>query len=330
MSFTFEIEAKKRYKEKQDKFFSKYPELKNDDYKGCVYFIGELSPVKNIETEGYKMLYFIKKLEEKGKDMGFYFQNNSLKKILEDYNYDEKNAYEAFRYVKIGHSTQIKRRLKELQTSNPRELILLGVIDNVSMEVEKEMHKYLETLIPGCRKEGEWFDFSLVKYHIRNWLYPYTKNSYKDMGFYDEDQDLLRLVYNEDTEYYRKFLKDGGIAKTLPKKELEWLDRNTQFIKGHTKANKTHLDFWGDLIRKNDCYYKIDSYANYDAYEKLSCVSLFKFVDIAEKMGIKRNISNLKFHIKKAYKYDSLEGLARSLGFQYNFFNKRILNGTSR
>ena len=136
MSFSFEKEAKKKYEEKQNNFFSKYPELKNNNYEGCVYFIGELSPIKNNQTDAYKINAFIRGLEEKG------FKNNCLKKILEEYSYNEKNSYEAFRYVKIGHSTQIKRRLKELQTSNPRELILLGVIDNVGMEVEKEMHKY--------------------------------------------------------------------------------------------------------------------------------------------------------------------------------------------
>jgi hypothetical protein len=59
--------------------------------------------------------------------------------------------------MKIGKATDVGRRLKEIQTSCPYELEIMGVIKCKSeahaFAVEKMAHEYLE----NSRTHGEWF-----------------------------------------------------------------------------------------------------------------------------------------------------------------------------
>ena len=55
--------------------------------------------------------------------------------------------------VKIGRSDNPENRLAKLQTGNPHKLVLYGFIDNVSQELESELHRILDPF----RLEGEWF-----------------------------------------------------------------------------------------------------------------------------------------------------------------------------
>ena len=55
--------------------------------------------------------------------------------------------------VKIGKSNNPEKRLVELQTANPHKLVLYGVIDDVSSELERRLHRILDPF----RLEGEWF-----------------------------------------------------------------------------------------------------------------------------------------------------------------------------
>ena len=311
--FTFKDECKKRYNKRVEEYLSDFPKEKNVD-KGCVYFIGELSPVRASETKASIMLDFIDNLKDKD-------NYKHLEMMLEHYKYQKKyeNNYEAFRYIKIGYSANVKNRLKDLQVASPRELILIGTINNVDQSFEKDLHKYLKTLIYGCNVMGEWFDFSLVKYHVRNWLYPFTKHYYFKDGFYDEEQDLLRALYI-DTYDYRQFLDTPTKPKDLPRKELDWIKSNAyQFSKGLTTANKTHLDLFGDIIRKDDDYFKISN--SYDHRDALSCVSLIKLVKILKETGIKSNMQSLKTIVKDVYNQSGPEELARHFGFRYDFFS---------
>ena len=103
-------------------------------------------------------------------------------------------------------------------------------------------------------------------------------------------------------------------------KELDWIERNAyQFIKGQTTANKAHLDLFGDIIRKDDQYYKINN--SYDCKDALSCVSLIKLIKILKETGIKSNMQSLKNIVKDTYSDSEPEKLARHFGFRYNFFS---------
>ena len=232
-----------------------------------------------------------------------------LKVRIEDYGNENVDKYDAFRYIKIGYSTDVKKRLSSLQTSNPRELILVGIIDNVDQCLEKEIHDYLEDLIPECRVRGEWFDFSLIKPFLSIWLNRYNKDFNEGIGFYDKEQDLLRIV---DIFYERRNVdncskdiitlkSDGKVQrKDLPTKELNWINENiSQYIKGSTTANKNHIDYFGDLIRSGDNYFQIDYSSTFGVNDKLSSNSFKKIYNVIDKMGLKTNVENLKFHLRK-------------------------------
>ena len=55
--------------------------------------------------------------------------------------------------VKIGRSNNPEKRLNKLQTGNPHKLVLYGVIDDVTAELESRLHRILDPF----RLEGEWF-----------------------------------------------------------------------------------------------------------------------------------------------------------------------------
>lgn len=56
--------------------------------------------------------------------------------------------------VKIGYTKNVKRRLKQLQTANGDNLILLGYIEG-DKEVEHQLHQKFDTY--RIRENGEWF-----------------------------------------------------------------------------------------------------------------------------------------------------------------------------
>ncbi len=59
--------------------------------------------------------------------------------------------------VKIGFTNNIKQRMKNIKTSSPLSLKLLGTIDgdrNVEKELHLKFHQYKDNLF------GEWFQWS--------------------------------------------------------------------------------------------------------------------------------------------------------------------------
>lgn len=58
-------------------------------------------------------------------------------------------------FIKIGRSKDPERRLSQLSTGNPSELVILGKISG-GLELEAELHKIFTHL----RKRGEWFKVS--------------------------------------------------------------------------------------------------------------------------------------------------------------------------
>lgn len=62
-------------------------------------------------------------------------------------------------YYKIGISKNPKKRLKQLQTGNSSELKL---IYSYPSEYANKIEKSLHGLLSHCKKEGEWFELSLI------------------------------------------------------------------------------------------------------------------------------------------------------------------------
>ncbi|NFF77321.1 GIY-YIG nuclease family protein [Clostridium sporogenes] len=64
--------------------------------------------------------------------------------------------------VKIGFTRDLKRRMKQLETSNCN-LKLIYKIDNCDMEYEKSLHKFFETE----KVKNEWFNYGNS---IKEWI----------------------------------------------------------------------------------------------------------------------------------------------------------------
>lgn len=58
--------------------------------------------------------------------------------------------------VKIGFTTDLKSRIRSLQTSTPHKLSLLNKIEDAFVEDEYKAHKFFSS----CKLSGEWFDIS--------------------------------------------------------------------------------------------------------------------------------------------------------------------------
>ena len=66
--------------------------------------------------------------------------------------------------VKIGKSINPKKRLAELQTGSSRNLVLYGVIDKVTPDLENTLHKILSDI----QLKGEWFKLTdkLIRFMV--------------------------------------------------------------------------------------------------------------------------------------------------------------------
>lgn len=65
------------------------------------------------------------------------------------------------RAIKIGRSSDVGRRMAELQTAHPGNLVLYGAIDG---DLEQVIHAYLDAI--GKRLRGEWFAFDVETIEI--------------------------------------------------------------------------------------------------------------------------------------------------------------------
>lgn len=113
--------------------------------------------------------------------------------------------------VKIGFAADVPARLAQLQTASAASLQLLAVLPNVSMSVERRLHRFFA----DQRKRGEWFTFSgrlavLIR-HVRSGARPISDAEIEHYATLDprpprspEQQELGRLCATA-----RKALKTG-------------------------------------------------------------------------------------------------------------------------
>lgn len=73
-----------------------------------------------------------------------------------NYIYLIKNTEES--YYKIGVSKDPKKRIKELNTGNSAELVLVEMYESeLAYKIERTLHRKYSYM----RKHGEWFDLSI-------------------------------------------------------------------------------------------------------------------------------------------------------------------------
>jgi hypothetical protein len=126
--------------------------------------------------------------------------------------------------VKIGFATSVDQRIRQLKTSSPAPLRLLGAI-----ETKKENERFIHTLFGKFRLRGEWFKpdksiFEFIKkYNSFQYIQsPTQKGNGDQLGF-----DDILIIH----------------ASPLVKELDEELEQNIKTEKAQTKDNsKTHAD----------------------------------------------------------------------------------------
>lgn len=127
--------------------------------KGEIPIIRLSSHIRRIRSEDLENINLNKiepkkadELEEETKTIiGAVYFIGSFDEIYQRYKHDE----ERYCVVKIGFTTKLKKRLKRLQTYFPIELNILGVIEEVTYEIERNLHG----LYSDRNTIGEWFYF---------------------------------------------------------------------------------------------------------------------------------------------------------------------------
>lgn len=66
-------------------------------------------------------------------------------------------------FIKIGKSNNVNRRLRELQTANPRELKLLKVIECKNETAAFELEVFLHKILQSTHQNGEWYYLPICK-----------------------------------------------------------------------------------------------------------------------------------------------------------------------
>jgi len=187
-------------------------------------------------------------------------------------------------YVKIGFSKNPKKRLSDLQVANPKELVLIGMIE-LDQVGEKMIHKYLKENTDAYVR-GEWFKLNAMIWHLNMWL-PLKKIPYRELHEYTPDQRDERIDarlnmsrYNlENAENIRYY----NFSQIVHKKELEYA--HLFFNVSPTKANQHYFDSYGDLIRAGDTYYRVDDGGgDYSFDSKLSKKSFISILYFAKQL----------------------------------------------
>ena len=103
--------------------------------------------------------------------------------------------------VKIGKSIDPQKRLDDLQTGNSRNLVLYGVIDNVTPELENTLHKILSDI----RLKGEWFKLTdkLIQFMV----------SKTDQISYDYKINRSETIHDSLDEAIEKTVKPNNNGK---------------------------------------------------------------------------------------------------------------------
>lgn len=115
-------------------------------------------------------------------------------------------------HVKIGYTnTSIKQRLSALQTGSSDKLRVLAVLENATMEDEKELHfkfSHLNTI-------GEWH---ILNYDLLDYIQKTSKN-YSDSNYHIVESNggvcLKGNIYNDGVLYGSEDLEEFEYANTL-------------------------------------------------------------------------------------------------------------------
>jgi predicted GIY-YIG superfamily endonuclease len=72
------------------------------------------------------------------------------------------------RHFKIGYTNDISKRVKSLQTGNPKELSLDILIEVGSERQAFNYEQYLHEMFRAFRVKGEWFSYKIKEYGMKS------------------------------------------------------------------------------------------------------------------------------------------------------------------
>lgn len=64
-------------------------------------------------------------------------------------------------FIKIGKANNVERRMKELQTGNPKKLEILKIIKCSNEQEAYELERFLHSILHSVQSFGEWFHLSM-------------------------------------------------------------------------------------------------------------------------------------------------------------------------
>ena len=124
--------------------------------------------------------------------------------------------------VKIGHISsynRLQKRLSSLQIGNPHKLNVIKIIPELSMELEKSLHRHLERF--GVR--GEWFVFSNT---IKKLIGYSDKKIHKTKELPYQYEKLPIILYF----YYEEKMTEKDISQVLDMTEKQIKKLLSEFL----------------------------------------------------------------------------------------------------
>jgi hypothetical protein len=154
--------------------------------------------------------------------------------------------------LKIGYSTNPKKRLKELQTGNANELLLMLQFKG-TFEDEKKLHETFKHL----RLEGEWFKGQEIM------------NIYETLEAISKDNkyvyyDLLSFENKTDALILRKFIYKYGFKKSVMiKKEIDSILEELKISQKEYEESLKRLEET-DMLKTKNCVMFLNPYYDID------------------------------------------------------------------
>ncbi len=201
-------------------------------------------------------------------------------------------------FYKIGVSDYIEDRLKNLQTANPRELILIsGFICKERFKLEKIIHKEYE----DKRKIGEWFeinDIPKLEKFIRNQAF-ILNNAYYTCVYCE-----FRTIYKTTFELHTKKCKKCKKCTEIDTTEIDTTEIDTTEI-DTTEIDTTEIDIKNGFVCPN-CHRIFTRLYNLERHlkKKNKCIKVEKIEEKKEE-GVKKKEGVKKFecnYCNKSYK----------------------------
>jgi hypothetical protein len=128
----------------------------------------------------------------------------------------------AKRHFKIGYTNDISKRVKSLQTGNPKELSLDILIEVGSEYQAYNYEQYLHEMFKAFRVQGEWFSYKIKQYGMKSKRKQIYNMIFRSVGAFNYKVIVWPEQYKFDedelTDTQKEILRNGFPVGWNPKK----------------------------------------------------------------------------------------------------------------